>query len=436
MGRFHPMNRIGRLFSSVFVKLLLVCLAAWLLITVAVSALFISYRFLAGVPYTPLIDHYLEYLVTDLAGQPEHGAEIAARLGIGIDYQGPGPRWSSGGPPPPERRHFFQAPNNTTLSFAFGHEVKYIRYQHPTGTYLFTLPDYHVNDWLQSRLHLLALAIIALIFAGAYFLIRRILAPISTLHEATRKVATGDLNHEVQVRGTSELAKLAESFNDMVRRLREMICAKEQLLRDVSHELRSPLTRIKVLLELVDPPERVEQIRGDIRELEELITSILETARHSHQLDSLRMEEVDLRELVAKAIERQGEWAADVVLEGPAQPVMARIDRHLFTRVVDNLLINALVHGQPASDPVIVRVAQGNSAAELTVTDSGPGISEEDLPHLMEPFYQTDKSRNRDSSGFGLGLSLCKTIVAAHGGELILASRLGRGTQALVRLPR
>lgn len=435
MSRLQPINRIGRLFSSVFVKLLLVCLAAWLLITVAVSALFISYRFLAGVPYTPLIDHYLEYLVADLGGKPEHAAEIGVRLGIAIDYQGPGGRWSSGGPPPPERLHFFQAPNNKPLSFAFGHEVKYIRYQHPTGTYLFTLPDHHANDWLQSRLHLLALTIIALIFAGAYFLIRRILAPISTLHEATRKVAAGDLNHEVQVRGTGELAKLAESFNDMVRRLREMITAKEQLLRDVSHELRSPLTRIKVLLELVEPPERVEQIRGDIRELEELITSILETARHSHQLDSLRMEKIDLRELVAAAVKRQGEWAANIVLQGPDQPVMARIDRHLFTRVVDNLLINGLVHGQPATGPVTVRVAESNSTIELTVTDSGPGISEEDLPHLMEPFYRADKSRSREGSGFGLGLSLCKTIVAAHGGELVLTSRLGRGTTALVRLP-
>lgn len=436
MSRLQPITaRVGRLFSSVFVKLLLVCLAAWLLITVAVSVLFIGYRILAGVPYNPLIDHYLEYLVADIAGQPERAGQIAARLGLAIDYQGPGDRWSTAGPPP-DRLHFFRAPNNDALSYAFRHNVKYFRYLHPTGTYLFTLSEHHSDDWLRSRLHLLALVIIALIFAGAYFLIRRILAPISILHEATRRIATGNIDHEVKVGGTGELAKLADSFNDMVHQLREMITAKEQLLRDVSHELRSPLTRIKVLLELVEPPERVEQIRSDIRELEELITSILETARNSHQLDSMRMEEVDLRDLVAIAIERQGEWVADIVLEGPAQPVMVSIDRHLFTRVVDNLLVNALIHGQPATGPVRVRVAQGEGSIELTIADSGPGISEEDLPHLMEPFYQADKSRNRESSGFGLGLSLCKTIVAAHGGELILTSRLGQGTTALVRLPR
>lgn len=435
MIRSHPMSKITRLFSSVFVRLLLVCLAAWLLITVAVSTLFVGYRILAGLPYNPLIDHYFAYLVTDIAGQPERAGQIAARLGIEIDYQGPEHRWSTGGTPPPDRLRFFQTPDNDTLSFAFRHDVKYFRYQHPSGSYLFTLPEQHSDGWLQSHLHLLALIIIALTFAGAYFLIRRILAPISSLHEATRKVAKGDLNHRVDIAGTSELAKLADSFNDMVRQLREMISAKEQLLRDVSHELRSPLTRIKVLLELVEPPDRVDQIRRDIKELEDLVSAILESARQFHAVDSLRMEDIDLGDLVAEVVARQEEPAKNVVLEKPAHPISAGIDRRLFTRVVDNLLTNALLHGQPATAPIRIGLAQGNGYVELTITDSGPGIREQDLPHLMEPFYQADKSRSREKAGFGLGLSLCKTIVAAHGGELILTSRPGQGTTALVRLP-
>lgn len=436
MNRVQPMCKLRRLFSSVFVKLLLVCLAAWLLITVAVSALFIVHRLLAGVPYNPLVEHYLEYLLPDIAGQPEEAARLAARLGIGIDYRNEEVHWSKGGQEPPERLHFFPAPNNEAIAYAFRHDVMYIRYQHPTGTYLFTLPRNHQpKDWLQSHLHLLALIIVAVIFTGAYFLIRRILAPLATLHEATRKIALGDLGHAVQVPGNGELAKLADSFNDMVRRLREMIAAKEQLLRDVSHELRSPLTRIKVLLELVEPPDRVEQIRSDIRELEELITGILETARDVHNLDSLKMEEVDLRELVAEVIDRQGSRAKEVELTGPPEPVTVRLDRHLFARVIDNLLVNALTHGQPAEGPVKVQVGEENGSVLLTVTDSGPGVAEQDLPHLMEPFYRADKSRSREKSGFGLGLSLCRTIVEAHGGELVLTSRTGHGTKALVRLP-
>ena len=428
--------KIRRLFSSVFVKLLLVCLAAWLLITVAVSALFIVHRLLAGVPYNPLVEHYLEYLLPDIAGQPEEAARLAARLGIGIDYRNSEVHWSKGGQEPPKRLHFFPAPNNDMIAYAFRHDVMFIRYQHPTGTYLFTLPkNQEPQDWLQSHLHLLALIIIAVIFTGAYFLIRRILAPLATLHDATRRIAQGDLGHAVPVRGNGELAKLADSFNAMVRRLREMIAAKEQLLRDVSHELRSPLTRIKVLLEMVEPRERAEQIASDIRELEELITGILETARDVHNLDRLKMEEVDLRELVAEVIDRQGIRAQEVELAGPPEPVVVRLDRHLFTRVIDNLLVNALTHGQPAEGPVRVRVAEENDSILLTVTDSGPGVAEQDLPHLMEPFYRADKSRSREKSGFGLGLSLCRTIVEAHGGKLVLTSRPGQGTEALVRLP-
>ena len=134
-------------------------------------------------------------------------------------------------------------------------------------------------------------------------------------------------------------------------------------------------------------------------------------------------------------MERRGDGETNVILEPSDRTVLLKLDRPLMQRVVDNLLKNALIHGRPATGPVRVRVQHGNNCSELTITDSGPGISEHDLPHLMEPFYQADKSRSGENAGFGLGLSLCKTIVEAHGGELILTSQLGRGTEALVRLP-
>lgn len=432
----QAMNKLRTLCSSVFVKLLLVCLLAWLLITVAVSALFLGHRFMAGgPPYNHLIRDYLDRLVADIDGQQMQATRLADKLQISIEYQGENKRWSQGMHRAPADLHFFQGQDNKAISYSFGHDIKYIRYQLPTGTYTFAISDRNSDGWLQTHLHFLALVVIALIFSGTYLIIRRILAPISVLQEATYKVGKGDLNHEVQVAGCGELAKLADSFNDMVRQVREMITSKEQLLRDVSHELRSPLTRIKVLLEMVEPPERVEQIRSDIRELEELITAILETTRNFHQLNKLTLKEVDLHRLVAVIIQQQGDSIVDVILEPPENTSICRIDSRLFSRVVDNLLKNALIHGRPAAGPVQVRVRQSNGCIELTITDRGPGISEQDLPHIMEPFYQTDKSRSRENGGFGLGLSLCKTIVKAHGGELILTGKLGQGTEALVRLP-
>jgi signal transduction histidine kinase len=429
------MSRLRRLFSSVFVKLLLVCLLAWLLITVAVSVLFIGHRFMIGPPHSHLIADYIKYVVAEIDGRQDQAALVADRLQISIQYLGPETPWLCGKHSAPADLHFFSPPDNSHLSYAFGHKIRYIRYQQPSGGYIFAVPERDPDDWRQSHLHTLGLAIIALIFAGTYFLIRRILAPISALHEATQKVGKGNLHHEVQVPGNSELARLADSFNLMVRQVREMVAAKEQLLRDVSHELRSPLTRIKVLLEMVEPPERVEQIRCDIRELEELITDILETTRHYHQLNRLTMEDVELHTLVAEVIKQRGEGAAEVILVPTDTPVPARLDRRLFFRVVDNLLKNALIHGRPATEPVRVRTEYRNGCAELTITDSGPGIAEHELPHLMEPFYQVDKSRSGENAGFGLGLSLCKTIVLAHGGEIFLTSRPGQGTEVLVRLP-
>jgi signal transduction histidine kinase len=247
-------------------------------------------------------------------------------------------------------------------------------------------------------------------------------------------VGAGRLEHRIPEAGHDELHDLARAFNAMAERLAKLLHSKEQLLLDVSHELRSPITRLKVQLEFLADADMRESLRGDVAEMEAMVTNLLESARLRHAAAALNLERVHIgdviRHLVSEFKDRPPGVALGALVEEPI-----KADREKIRTVLRNLLDNALKH-TPANGP-LVSISMTHDADRLIiiVEDRGEGIPASAQPYLFEPFYRPDRSRSRKTGGYGLGLSLCKAIVDAHGGSIDLVSTVGEGTQVTVGFP-
>jgi signal transduction histidine kinase len=278
---------------------------------------------------------------------------------------------------------------------------------------------------------------------------RSMVRPILALQDATRRLGAGDLSTRVALDRSDELGDLARAFDEMAARIAAFVRAEKELLANVSHELRTPLSRIRVVLELASDgdPARAQRYLGeigqDLAELDRLVEDVLTTAkldvaggRAGGARVPMRLEEVAVEDLVERARARfeslHPERSLTVALTRPVPAL--RCDPVMMRRVLDNLLDNAVKHAPaPARVDLVVRPEGEGIAVE--VRDDGPGMSAEVAERAFEPFYRGDASRDRRTGGVGLGLSLVRRIVEAHGGRVELSTEPGRGTTFLVRLP-
>jgi signal transduction histidine kinase len=298
--------------------------------------------------------------------------------------------------------------------------------------------DAVLNQRLQ-RLHALGilptLALITAVVIVAHVFVLRLLRPLRELAHGVTRLTSGDLDVVIPGGTRDEFATLTGGFNQMVARVREMIGAREQLLLDVSHELRSPITRMKVALELLPESEVRARMAQDVREMETMVTELLELERlrdgraiHKETFDIVLL----ARNLVASFTGRSPE----VQLRPGAERLDVRADARTIGIVLRNLIDNAVTHSLPDSAVVAVEIAGGDGTVTVSVADDGPGIPESERPNIFEPFYRIDRSRSRRTGGYGLGLSICKRVVDAHGGRIEVRPRAPRGTTFVVTLPR
>lgn len=280
-------------------------------------------------------------------------------------------------------------------------------------------------------LFLLGLALAVAV--GAYPVVRRVTRRLERLEHGVEALGAGDLKARVQVEGKDEIARLAARFNDSAARIESLVGANKALLdsnkallANASHELRSPLARIRMALE---SPGVDEGARGavaqDVAELDQLIDEILLASRLDAQSDRAPLEEVDLLALAA-------EEAARVDASAEGEPVVVRGEPKLLRRVVRNLLENARRHAPGEAPEVRVRREEGH--AVLEVLDRGPGIAEAERERIFEPFYRPAGARE-SAGGHGLGLALVRQIATRHGGTAACAARDGGGSVFFVRLP-
>lgn len=263
---------------------------------------------------------------------------------------------------------------------------------------------------------LLAIAI------GAYPLAKRLTGRLVRLQQHVNELGAGDLAVRVDVEGRDEVAELARSFNRAAERIQRLVSAQKEMLASASHELRSPLTRIRMAIELLAGDERVElrdRIARDIDELDELIEELL-TASRLDYIDELHLQrDVDLLALVAEEAAR-----VDAELEGT--PLTLPGDPKLLRRLVRNLLENARRYGD--GSPIRVEVHREDHRAVIRVLDRGPGIPEDERESIFQPFYRRRGMREGIDRGVGLGLALARQIARRHGGDITCRSPEGGGT--------
>jgi signal transduction histidine kinase len=430
-------HRLKQVFGSVFTRLLVTILAAGLAITVMLIAGFIMIRIHGQEAFERNLRLYAEYLKQDLGDPPDEiqAREIARRSGLVIRFEHPEQRWQTGSLPRSlnlDRAWFHRHSSGLTFGNAKGHH--FIRLDHGGGELTFITPGgprpRELALWLPAALAVAMLTILGL----AYFSIRQTLSPLRVLKSGVDQVAEGKLDHRIVENGARELRDLAAAFNAMAARIQQLMRNKEQLLLDVSHELRSPITRMKVQLEFLHGAEARESLRSDLGEMEAMIASLLESARLRHAA-AINPTTVDMGDLI-RSLLPEFDARPPGIEPGSLSAAPVSADPEKMKTVLRNLIDNAMKHS-PADGPAVRLFLQETAATlEIVVEDRGEGIPEADLPHLFNPFYRVDDSRSRKTGGYGLGLSLCEAIVEAHGGSIDLISTLGEGTRARVALPR
>jgi signal transduction histidine kinase len=262
---------------------------------------------------------------------------------------------------------------------------------------------------------------------GAWPLVRRLTRRIENLRRRVEDLGSGDLAVRAPVEGRDEVADLARSFNRAADRIQALVEAQRRQLAFASHELRSPLARLRVSLEMMaGDPALKERAARDVAELDGLIEELLEASRLEAQPGLVRVEDVDLLALVAEEAARAG-------ADAEGEPVVLRGDARLLRRLVRNLLDNARRHGGGAlvEARVTTRPAGG---ARLSVSDRGPGVPEAERERVFEPFHRPPGAPET-GSGYGLGLALVRQIARAHGGEALCLARESGETVFEVDLP-
>jgi signal transduction histidine kinase len=298
-----------------------------------------------------------------------------------------------------------------------------------------------------NRSLLLAVLIaVAVAVVAAFLLSRRILSPVEALTDAARGMGRGDLSRRVEVKSRDEIGDLADAFNGMADNLARVEHLRRNMIGDIAHELRSPLTNIRCQLETLQDglaapsPEIISSIHEEAMLLNRLIEDLQDLAlAEAGQLRLLR-ETVDLGALIDQTVAAMRNQAIskeiDLCVDVSAGLSRATADSERVAQVLRNLLTNAITH-TPKNGRIEIRASAINvdGYVSITVTDSGPGIAPEHLPFVFERFYRADDSRARSTGGAGLGLAIVKQLVEAQGGRVWAKSEPGNGSVFGVDLP-
>ena len=454
--RANKWNGLKRPFNSVFTKLFAVILISGTLLVLGITV--IGWHGLKENRqnfFRNNLAQYGMYLVRDLEENLnlEHALELSQRLFFIIRFEGENISWQTApGIPPLEKVHFREWTDKSADPFLLINKsnpdsfvnVRFGRYQKQGVVTVDTIHGRFIfaekhDDWGEISFFLpwiiAVLGLIGLILTGTWLALRWIMKPVSWLSDGVSALGEGDLEFRLPEKRGDELGNLARAFNRMSESLREMLTAREQLLLDVSHELRSPLTRMKVALEFIPEDSSRESLQSDVQEMEQMVTEILETARLKSEYAKLDRQATDLGPLTQQACLKFKGKAPGIRFENSTDKCIAQVDVEQIQTVLKNILANALKYSAPENEPIKVYLSRDESGIQLEIQDYGQGIPDEEMDLIFEPFYRVDKSRNKKTGGYGLGLSLCKTIIEAHGGTISVKSSLGQGTIFSLLLP-
>ena len=253
-----------------------------------------------------------------------------------------------------------------------------------------------------------------------------VLKPFKNIMSSINKIAQGDLTYPVQISKKNEFKELAVAFERMQNKIKEMINQKQELIADVSHELRSPLTRIRICLELLTQKpeggeEYIQQAISEIKDLDSLIDDLLGISRLELATSKLNLESIDLKNILTEQIAKNqillNKSKITLKQDLPEESVYINADKELLKRVFNNLFSNLLQYA-PYGSIVDVLIKKTDVKISLSIRNRGPSIEKDEYEKIFEPFYRTDKSRARKTGGTGLGLAITKKILQSHNGKI------------------
>ncbi|MBT9525486.1 MAG: HAMP domain-containing histidine kinase [Rhizobacter sp.] len=376
----------------------------------------------------PLLTDYVDRLATEIGSPPDlaRAQALVARLPVSVRIDGPAVQWDSH----PDRRFERGWMNDKeghgdmrgllSRTTADGHRIQFglgdviWRERHP---------------W-RGLVPLFGLLLLTLL---AYATVRRLFRPLDDIRAGALRYGEGRFDTPIPVRRKDELGDLATQVNDMATGLHGMLKNQRALLLAISHELRSPLTRARLNAELSAESSERQALLRDLTLMGELITDLLEGERLAAGPAALKREATDLNTLLREVV-------ATGFAEQPVQLSLAdelpvlQLDRPRATLLLRNLIDNACRHGASTGEPVMVSTWVDGDVVCLSVRDHGPGVPEDQLSRLAEPFYRPDSARTRAAGGVGLGLYLCRLVAQSHGGTLALRNA-SPGLEATVRWP-
>ncbi len=403
----------------------------------------------------PLLMDYVDRIAAEITngGQPsvERALSITERLPLTVRIAGPQVNWASH-PGQAESDWMRDKPDDSGPRNGDKNGEKWGNGKDWNGILQRDTADGHtiqfgINDEVfvrRPRLIGYALTSLLVLTLLAWLYVRRLLKPLDAIGEGARRFGAGDFSQPIPERclhGPDELGELALTINTMGRDIHQMLEAKRALLLAISHELRSPLTRARLNTELLPESAEVnpqrEALLRDLQEMAHLITDLLESERLATKHAALQREPVALEALAREVIDelqaRHPEAARTALHAAPGLPTLP-LDPARMRLLLRNLLDNALRHSAGAPLPPELHLSAEGQGIRIEVRDHGPGVPDEQIPHLAEPFFRPDTARTRAQGGVGLGLYLCKLVAQAHGGTFAVRNALP-GLAATVTLP-
>ena len=288
----------------------------------------------------------------------------------------------------------------------------------------------HRERVVTSTIHILVLWMVAtfiIVAAIAIIFMRNQVSPIRRLAIAADRFGKGRDTPDFKPAGAREVRQAAAAFLAMRDRIQRQIRQRTEMLAGVSHDLRTPVTRMKLQLAMLGDGPEIHELKSDVDEMERMIEGYLDFARTEGAEAPQPAEVGTLLQAVAHGARRNG---ATIELDAE-RGIVVPLRRNAFQRCLNNLVANAARHGTR----VDIHAARVANAVEITVDDDGPGIPPADREDVFKPFFRLDPSRNPDTGGTGLGLTIARDIIRGHGGELTLDDAPGGGLRARIRLP-
>jgi signal transduction histidine kinase len=280
-----------------------------------------------------------------------------------------------------------------------------------------------------SRQFLRSMGIMAvIILAVSVWAVRRVTAPLASLSIAAERLGNDLSAPPMPETGTVEMQQASRAFNTMQARLRGLVENRTRMLAAISHDLRTPLTLLRLRAENVEDAAEREKMLATIAEMDSLVGTTLQFARDEATGEARR--QTDLTALLASIIDDLADAGLPVAME-PAEPIICECQPSALKRALTNLLDNAVKYGKRAR----AAISSTPRVIEITIDDDGPGIPKDEMARVFQPFYRVEGSRSHETGGIGLGLAIALSVVQGHGGQITLSNRADGGLRACITLP-